>query len=475
MSLLFSFAFILLQIPSLSVIENKVTLFSESVGISSGIVSMAIKDCESGDYLLNFNGNKLVNSASTLKLITTATAIEVLGGSHTFSSELGYFGEIVGEKLQGGLVISGTGDPAFGSVRFGVGSITQMTSWVNKIKEIGIKEINGDIVLLNSEFENFDVADTWAWYDLGNYYGATPYLLNFNENKFSAYFDAGSALGEAAQLKEIEPRSPSWRVINQVTTAKEGSGDKVYMYSSPLSNTILMRGTIPLRSKNFEVKGAIPNPPLLIAELLRREFAQQGITYVGDIRFQRTKLMDNVKSVIVTQSPPLQELAQFCNFYSINLVADALLKQLGYAQTGDFTYESGIETLTDFWQKKGVHTQELAIKDGSGLSPSGTLTTSVMCDILNQMQQSPNFDSFLTTIPRLGMQGTVANIGNRANGNVYVKSGSIEATRAYAGYVRVPDGRWLSFMICVNRFNPEASGKVNRFLREILLDLSALN
>ncbi len=475
MSLFFSFTFILLQFPSLSLLENKIRLFSQSEGISSGIVSVSIKDCESGNYLLNFNGTKFVNSASTLKLITTATAIEVLGKSHTFSTNLDYYGEIVGDKLRGGLVISGTGDPSFGSVRFGDAATTQISNWVKKIKEKGIREIAGDIVLLNSGFENFDVANTWAWYDLGNYYGATPYLLNLNENKFSAYFDAGLTLGEAAQLKEIEPQSSNWRIINQVVTAKEGSGDQVYIYSSPLSNTILMKGTIPLRSKNFEVKGAIPNPPQLIAELLRRELNQQGILYSnGEIRFHRTDMTD-LKSLAVANSLPLGELAKSCNFYSINLVADAFLKQLGYAQAGEFNYDSGINVLTNFWQKNGINTRELNLKDGSGLSPSGTLTTSVMCDILNRMQRSTNFDTFISTIPRLGMQGTVANIGSRANGNVYVKSGSIEATRAYAGYVKLPDGRWISFMICVNRYNPDASSSVSRFLRETLLDLSALN
>ena len=49
---------------------------------------------------------------------------------------------------------------------------------------------------------------------------------------------------------KLDPFSDSWNIINQVTTAKVGSGDNVYIYSSPLSNTILLKGTIPSNDNN---------------------------------------------------------------------------------------------------------------------------------------------------------------------------------------------------------------------------------
>lgn len=474
MSLFYCFTFILLQLPGIGAIENKVRNFEKESGISQGIVSLSVKDCASGEYLLNVNGNKFVNSASTLKLVSTATVIEVLGGGYTFSTELGYSGEIMADQLQGNLYISGNGDPSFGSARWGTDLNAQLSRFVNAVKMLGVKTVTGDLILMNSDFEKFDIADTWPWNDLGNYYGATPYLLNLNENKFTVFFEAGDAIGTSAKVVNVEPSSSTWKIINQVTTAEVGSGDNVYMYSSPLSNTILMKGTIPLRSRNFSVRGAIPNPPQLLGELLVAEMSKQGIAVGGKVTFQ-SFLSADVKPVLVEKSIPLRDLAESCNFFSINLLADSFVKHIGYKQSGNYTYEAGLNSLTEFWKYRGINTDELLIKDGSGLSPSGMVTSSVMCDILNSMEKSINFETFKSTIPQLGTSGTVASIGNRSNGNVYVKSGSIESTRAYAGYIKTPDGNWLSFMLCINRYHPDVSGKVNKFLREILLDLSALN
>jgi D-alanyl-D-alanine carboxypeptidase/D-alanyl-D-alanine-endopeptidase (penicillin-binding protein 4) len=473
MSIAQCFAFILLQIPSFSLVENKVAAFQETLGVRQAIVSVSVKDCESDNYAININGNKAINSASTMKLISTATALEILGQNFTYLTELSYSGNIINSELNGNLYMSSNGDPSFGSSRWGSSYQKVLAEVVSSVKSVGINKVSGSIILMNTKFEDFDVSDTWAWNDLGNYYGATPYLFNFNENKFSVYFSAGGLVDEPASIISMSPQFDYWNIINKVTTGPAGSGDNVYIYSTPLSNTILMKGTIPLRSKNFSVRGSIPNPPLVFGELLKEELAKNGISVEGKVLLQSYQSAQ-LNVLYKTSSKLLTELLKSCNYSSINLLADAFIKQVGYKLSGSYTYESGITETKKFWKNRGVNVDALNMKDGSGLSPSGTITTNVMCDILGEMKRSPLFETFTATIPQLGISGTVSRIGDGRNENMFVKSGSIDATRAYAGYFKTSAGKWMTFMIGVNRYDSDSSRKVNAFLREILVDLSKL-
>ncbi|MFT6205488.1 MAG: D-alanyl-D-alanine carboxypeptidase/D-alanyl-D-alanine-endopeptidase (penicillin-binding protein 4) [Spirosomataceae bacterium] len=473
MSIAQCFVFILLQIPGFSLIENKVAAFQETSGVRQATVSVSVKDCESNNYVININGDKAINSASTMKLISTATALEVLGQNFTYSTELSCSGQIINNELNGNLYISSNGDPSFGSSRWGSSYQKVIAEVMSSVKNVGINKLKGSIILMNTGFEDFDVSDTWAWNDLGNYYGATPYLFNFNENKFSVYFSAGDSVDEPASIITMKPQSDYWNIINKVTTGPAGSGDNVYIYSTPLSNTILMKGTIPLRSRNFLVRGSIPNPPLVFGELLKDELTKNGVAVEGEVLLQSYKSAQ-LNTLYIINSKPLSELLESCNYFSINLLADAFVKQVGYKFAGSYTYESGITATKNFWKNRGVNVDALNMKDGSGLSPSGTITANVMCDILSEMKRSSLFETFTSTIPQLGISGTVSRIGDGRNKNMFVKSGSIEATRAYAGYFKTSTGKWMTFMVGVNRYDSDSSRKVNAFLREILVDLSKL-
>lgn len=473
MSIAQCFVIILLQIPGFTAIQNKVSAFERTPRIEQATVALSVRDCESNDYVININGAKAINSASTMKLISTATALEVLGQNFSYSTNLSYSGQIINGELTGNLYIDSNGDPSFASERWGNGYDKALTDFMISVKNAGITKVNGNVVLMNTGFEDFDISDTWPWNDLGNYYGATPYLFNFNENKFSVNFNAGISVNDAAKITSTIPNSSYWNIINKVTTGAAGSGDNVFIYSTPLSNTILMKGTIPLRAKNFSVRGSIPNPPLIFGELLKAKLAENSISIDGKVLLQSYN-SGGLKTLVSVNSKPLPELLKSCNYFSINLLADAFTKQVGYKMAGNYTYEAGINETKNFWRNRGIDVKALNMKDGSGLSPSGTITTNVMCEILGEMKRSSLFETFTSTIPQLGISGTVARIGDGKNKNMFVKSGSIESARAYAGYFKTSEGKWMTFMIGVNRYEEGSSKKVNAFLREILVDLSKI-
>ena len=115
-------------------------------------------------------------------------------------------------------------------------------------------------------------------------------------------------------------------------------------------------------------------------------------------------------------------------------------------------------------------------KDGSGLSPTGSLTAQNLSDVLVAATRTQSFTDFYASIGVLGQTGTVRNIGKKttAAGNVRAKSGSIEGTRAYAGYVTSKSGERLSFSLVAHKYLPDSSRTVGQELARLLVLLGDL-
>ncbi|WP_337044840.1 D-alanyl-D-alanine carboxypeptidase/D-alanyl-D-alanine endopeptidase [Emticicia sp. 17c] len=474
MKLLF---FVLLQfITPLEKFQKLLDTIQNDADIRTGTLAVAVKSTQTGEYKMQYNAHKSLNSASTLKLISTASVLSVLGPEYRYQTFLEYEGQLVDSVLNGNVYIRGSGDPSLGSARVGP-DLTQITDlFARKIKEAGIRKINGFIIGDASIFPDNTLADSWVWGDVGNYYGAGVSGLNVNENLYQVYFKSGKALGAETSVARLSPAIPNVTYINRVTTAERGSGDNVIIYNTPFSNTILSEGTIPLGPAEFVVKGSIPDPAYLLAFQVQRRFQElkgeinnEVIPFqVHKARFQAgTKNRINIFSYA---SPAISVLAQHCNFQSINLYADAFLKTVGYTLAKDATFEAGVKAEKFLWAQKGVDLQGFMIRDGSGLSPSGVLTVNNMVDILCAMRRDTAFNDFYASIPVVGITGTVQNLakGSKAVGNVRAKSGSIANTRAFAGYFTAANGELMSFAFIINRYADGADRKVRRYLEEMI-------
>ncbi|WP_228713602.1 D-alanyl-D-alanine carboxypeptidase/D-alanyl-D-alanine endopeptidase [Arundinibacter roseus] len=447
--------------------------------MQNGTLSFSLTSCQTDRPLLILNQKQSLPSASILKLVSTATVLSVFGGDYTYKTFLEYDGQKSGDTLKGNLYIRGTGDPSLGSDRFkDFASYQQLLSrWSTALAQTGIKHVQGQVIADASFFDEQSLADTWIWADLGNYYGAGVQGLNFNENKYTMLFRTGSDVGQPSEVLRTEPALPFLHWTNRVTSGPTGSGDRVYMYASPLSKEVLLTGTVPRNSAAFSVRGAIPNPSFAVAYLLTQELTQKGITISGEPSTIQNNPQNSPRTVLDTHtSPTLRELCQQTNWWSINLYADSFLKLIGRKLTDEPDFSSSVQAVIDYWQQRGVSMNGFFIKDGSGLSPTGSLTTQNLTGILNAATRDKTFPDFYSSIAILGETGTVRNMGKgtRAAGNVRAKSGSIEGTRAYAGYVVTKEGERLSFAIIAHKYTPNNSRAIGIELARLLILLGDL-
>ncbi|WP_138484125.1 D-alanyl-D-alanine carboxypeptidase/D-alanyl-D-alanine endopeptidase [Dyadobacter bucti] len=444
--------------------------------LRNGSLAVSLKTVKDGKHIFSVNQERSLPSASTLKLVSTATALSVFGGDYRFQTFLEYDGVIRKDTLVGNLYIHGTGDPSLGSDRFKgyPGSAELLSRWAAAIQKAGIRYIKGKILGDASFFDNQPLASTWIWGDIGNYYGAGVQGLNFNENQYKIKFKPGAEPGDPSSFLGIEPAIPYLSFVNQVTTGDKGSGDQTIVYSSPLGNNVVLTGTVPTGFSSFSVKGSIPDAAEYVVFALKEKLRSVSIAVIdsSDIANIPASLSGTKKVLDEYKSPPLRELCQQTNFWSINLYADAFLKQVGKRLTGKSGYDEASLAMSAFWSARNADMRGFYIKDGSGLSPSGSVTTGNLTDILNAVNKEATFPDFYKSIGILGVNGTVRNLGKgtRAAGNVRVKSGSIEGTRAYAGYVTSRSGTLLSFSIIANKYMPGS----NRIMTDELVRLMAL-
>src|SRR5699024_1015210 len=210
-------------------------------------------------------------TASTLKVITSATALDILGEDYRFKTSLSYQGEIdESGTLKGNIIITGTGDPSLGSDRFEqTNRNTILKKWVAKIKDAGIKEVQGKIIGDDSRYDGYQAPGGYSWSDLGNYYGAGLSSLNWEENKIGVNFKP-SSIGNKAEITSLSPGYEYLQIINKVTTGRKGTGDQVYGFLAPYSNLVSLRGSYATDlKKTIEVSS--PDPALAVANALTNE------------------------------------------------------------------------------------------------------------------------------------------------------------------------------------------------------------
>lgn len=460
---LLSIAMLLLMVlgsflyPSSPVSELNSALESlvKSESVKNGQISFTMLDTL-GKPICTYNSNKYLSPASTLKLLPTAAALDILGEDFKFRTTIGYTGKVINGVLDGDIVIQGFGDPTLGSSRFArYPDMDELLKvWILKIKTAGIASIKGNIIANAGMFSFNTIPDGWIWTDIGNYYGAGAGGINVNENQYRLYFNPGK-VGEQAVVIRTEPAVPYLKFINEMKTGKAGSGDQGYIFGGPFSEVKFLKGTIPAGVSEFSIKGSIPDPAYYLAFSLHKKLQEQSILVSGsaqNAQLEQTKLAENAVELHTQLSPPLSEIVKELNYHSINLYAEALLNFIGYQQYGTGNTAAGLKVLQEWLLKKGLNIPKNCLQDGSGLSPTNSISTEVLATILFQNRHSK---TFVQALPVSGQSGTLKNFcaGTETAGKILAKSGSYNRVIGYSGYIANQQGKLQAFSILINNYN----------------------
>ncbi|MBJ7449438.1 MAG: D-alanyl-D-alanine carboxypeptidase/D-alanyl-D-alanine-endopeptidase [Parachlamydiales bacterium] len=421
-------------------------MFSNNYKVDHGIISVYAIDTTNNQILIDQNSDLSLIPASCMKVVTTGAALEVLGPDYCFKTAIEYDGYIDSDKtLHGNLYIRGGGDPCLGSDRF-TSWDNQLQLWSKSIQNFGINKITGTVIGDATLWESSLAVSSWLWEDLGNYYGAGACALSFHENYYNVFFKPSTTVGQNAIISKTVP--PLFDVIhkNEIKIGPENSGDQAWIFGCEYNLVQFMRGTIPLNSKEFSIKGAILDPASYTAHILKHQLNENGIQVLDQVQISSERHLINT-----TESPPLNEIIYWTNHNSINLYAEHLLKQLGQEVYQEGSTKSGLQAVTNFWKDKGVDMSGFNMADGSGLSRKNLTTTKQLVKMLSILKKSENFPIFLRSLVQ-------------KENNLRIKGGTMSGIKAIVGFYD-----HIAFAILINNCLNYKS--VNQTLELILNEL----
>ena len=479
-SIFFLFFILIAQIHAQSNLETTLLQFDQDPDLKYATFGFCAIDINRNRVVAQRNPNKALAPASSLKVVTTGVALATLGADYQFETYLQYDGSLQNGVLSGNLYIKGTGDPTLGSPFMKDVPSTEalMNSFVEVVRKQGIKKINGAVVGDASFFDPQSITPTWQWGDIGNHYGTGVYGLNIHDNLYYIVFQQSSKFGAKPKIKHFRPSVPNLKMENLVTNAGRRTGDNAYVYVAPYGENAYVEGTIPVGSSEFEVKGAVPNPPLLAANLLKNALVEQGIQVSKGATTQRILKARAERNTFYTHlSPKLVDIVKHTNEESRNMYCEALIKAIGLKRLQKATLVDGLAAVTEFWRSRGIDTRSFFIKDGSGLSARNAVTAKTMAQIMRKMHiDKVNFHDFYNQLAVVGKTGTTQRLclGTSAVGNIHAKSGSMNRIRSYTGYATTKKGNLLSFSMIINNYS--CSGYVMRKkFEKLMIAMAELN
>ncbi len=441
-------------------ISNAYQNFKQQPALKYAATSFTVLDAQTSDIIFSGDGNLGLPTASTLKTITSATALDLLGSDYKFKTEIGYHGKINNNSLNGHLITKGKGDPTLGSFRW---DETKPEIFFKKIldalKQSRIGSITGDIIVDDMAWGSQQLPAGWIWQDIGNYYGSGSNALVWRENQINISFKPGLKIGDSVKIAGTDIEIPGVNYINELKTGVKGSGDNVYAFSGSYNNEIYLRGAYGIDLKK-EIGIAMPDPGYALATELKSYLEKNGFTIIGQAKTTRKMLVNNQKPLEIEQllfenlSPSLKDIVYWLNKKSVNLFAEQLLKAISINET-EISTEKGIDLLQKHWQKQGIDPASINMIDGSGLSPGNRLSTLAMAQILQKTASKSWFSDYLNSFPIYnGMK---------------IKSGTINNTIAYAGYHTAKNGKSYVAVIIAGNYKQSSSAMRNQLFS--LLDL----
>lgn len=432
-------------------------------------ISFKAIDLVTGEKIADFNSETPLVAASTMKLFSTSSALEILGGDYRVSTRIYMDGFIDKDSvLHGNIWIRGGGDVGLGSKYFSQENkeLDFLQDWTDSLKSKGIKFIEGALIADGSEFGYEGTPATWSDGDVGNYYGAFAGGLNFYDNTVKLQFKTGAA-GSKAVFLGIYPEIKGFQLENKALSAKVGS-DQTSIYGDAFEYNRKITGSIPCNRSYYVVKGSMPDPEFQLCQEWLNVLLKNNIQVEDGAKGYRLHQKElhaneygNKFLLFEIKSKTVQEIAYWTNLKSVNLFADGLLHAIAHHEKGDGSTKVGLEILTDYWKSK-IDMKGMIFNDGSGLSRSNAISADHFCQLLNYMYKSKQFELFKSTLPVAGKTGTVKYVcvDGAGQGRIYMKSGTLKGVKAFSGYVYSSTGKIIAFSLCANNFSCSSESEV---------------
>ena len=434
-------------------------------------VSITVRDRHSGEMIYDYNGQTAVKPASNMKLLTTATALEVLGKDYRFNTSLYTTGKLSNGVLKGDVYLKGQGDPTL--------SMEDLQQFAEELKAKGIHKVDGRIVGDDKWFDD-DLLTPGIWVGDESYYYAAPISAlttspNTDYDSGTIIVEAiGSVVGELPSIK-VTPNIGDLQIVNKAQTVVAGETNTITIERLYQTNKIVISGNLPI-DKTKKEWVTVQHPTTHTLTMFQAILTEAGIEYTKDKVFQAAT-PKFAQLVATKHSMPLEQLLIPYMKLSNNGIADILVKTMGRIINHRGSTKDGLKVLEEYGKSINLNMADWRFEDGSGMSHENSVSSLLLSELLFKVQGEDWFTTYFTSLPVAGNADRMVGGTLRTRlkdpltaGKVYAKTGSLTGVSTLSGYLEASSGQSYIFSVLVQN-KSGASTAIDEIVKEIAEEL----
>jgi len=419
-------------------------------GIPVAATAVWVREVDAARPRLAVNARASLNPASTMKLLTTFAALDLLGPAYVWKTEAFANGIQSGDVLNGDLHLKGGGDPKL--------TYDQFARLLRQIRARGIREIRGDLVLDRGAFA-IDASDP-ARFDAQPLrpYNVAPdaLLLNFKSVRLQLIPDPAQRTLTIA----MEPTPTNLHLVNKLVLGNgNGCGEwrerlRADVFSHGPSTRLVLTGVYPQICGEQRWSIAVQEHPQFVLGVFQQLWAELGGSLAGGVR--EGPVPAEARAVGVLPSATLGEVVRDINKFSNNVMARQLFLTLGMEAGRRPAGAADAEVALRAWlDARGLALPELVLENGAGLSRQERISAEGLGRVLQAAWRSSVMPELMASLPVTATDGTMKKRlkQNGVAGQAHIKTGSLEGVRSLAGYVLDRTGRRWIVVFFVNHAN----------------------
>ena len=428
--------------------EKLALAISARPALAKARIGLAVQDLQTNAELATRDGDKGLNLASNVKLLTGTAALAGLGGGFRWRTAV--YAETEPDEtgtITGDLYVRGRGDPTL--------SVAALEQLAHDVAARGVRNVEGKLVLDTAYFDNNVEPPHFDEQPKERAAFRAP-VASFGVNRSAVTLTVMAEPGGAARIK-LEPTTDYYKLTKQEVTSVTQGRTKLRVEQKPKKDHVELEitGQIKVGEGSWDLRRRVDDPARFAAEVFKKALADEGVK-IRKPQLGSGQVPLTAKLLAHHDSAPLLDVVRAMNKHSDNYVAESILKTLGAelkGTPGAATWADGLTAVKAQLGKLGLPAGSYRASNGSGLYASSEVSPKQLVTLLAAAHKDYRVGpDLLASLPVGGFDGTLARRwhGKPALGRVRAKTGTLDKVITLAGYVAVDPSHVVAFAILVN-------------------------